>query len=120
MFKAITEAFELLSNVKKRREFDSLDDFDDSIPSSFDPEDEDFIQAPMHPPAAPRSPPQLPTAPHSSPQLLAAPHSFPHPPLNCICHSHRFALDPATLTHVPASSPISVHQTSSTESPAQP
>ena len=33
MFKAITEAFELLSDVKKRRDFDSLDDFDDSIPT---------------------------------------------------------------------------------------
>ena len=32
MFKAITEAFELLSDGKRRRDFDSLDDFDDSIP----------------------------------------------------------------------------------------
>ena len=32
MFKAITEAFELLSDPKRRRDFDSLDDFDDSIP----------------------------------------------------------------------------------------
>lgn len=33
MFKAITEAFEVLSDVKRRRDFDSLDDFDDSIPT---------------------------------------------------------------------------------------
>jgi DnaJ family protein C protein 2 len=32
MFKAITEAFELLSDAKRRRDFDSLDDFDDSLP----------------------------------------------------------------------------------------
>ena len=32
MFKAVTEAFELLSDPKRRRDFDSLDDFDDSIP----------------------------------------------------------------------------------------
>ena len=38
MFKAITDAFELLSNPKKRRDFDSLDDFDDSIPpKDYDP-----------------------------------------------------------------------------------
>jgi len=43
MFKAITEAFELLYDVKKRREFDSLDEFDDSIPA-FDPESDDFIE----------------------------------------------------------------------------
>ena len=44
MFKAITEAFELLSNPKKRREFDSLDEFDDSIPTGFDPATDDFIK----------------------------------------------------------------------------
>ena len=32
MFKAVTEAFELLSDPKRRRDFDSLDDFDDSLP----------------------------------------------------------------------------------------
>lgn len=32
MFKAITEAFEMLSDPKRRRDFDSLDDFDDSLP----------------------------------------------------------------------------------------
>ena len=38
MFKAITEAFELLSDTKRRRDFDSLDDFDDSLPpKDFDP-----------------------------------------------------------------------------------
>jgi len=43
MFKAITDAFELLSTPKKRRDFDSLDEFDDSIPS-FDAAGDDFLQ----------------------------------------------------------------------------
>ena len=34
MFKAVTEAFELLSDPKRRRDFDSLDEFDDSIPKA--------------------------------------------------------------------------------------
>jgi DnaJ homolog subfamily C member 2 len=38
MFKAVTEAFELLSDPKRRRDFDSLDDFDDSLPpKDYDP-----------------------------------------------------------------------------------
>ena len=41
MFKAITGAFERLSDPRKRREFDSLDEFDDSIPS-FDAGTDDF------------------------------------------------------------------------------
>ena len=44
MFKAITDAFELLSNPKKRRDFDSLDEFDDSIPSFDAASGEDFLQ----------------------------------------------------------------------------
>ena len=44
MFRAITGAFELLSNEKKRRDFDSLDDFDDSIPRDFDPATDDFFK----------------------------------------------------------------------------
>jgi len=36
MFRAITDAFELLSVPKKRREFDSLDDFDDTVPTAAD------------------------------------------------------------------------------------
>ena len=44
MFRAITGAFELLSNEKKRRDFDSLDDFDDSIPRDFDAATDDFFK----------------------------------------------------------------------------
>jgi hypothetical protein len=44
MFKAITDAFELLSNPKKRRDFDSLDEFDDSIPSFDAASGDDFLQ----------------------------------------------------------------------------
>jgi hypothetical protein len=36
MFKAITDAFDLLSDPKRRREFDSLDDFDDTVPTAAD------------------------------------------------------------------------------------
>jgi len=36
MFKAISDAFELLSTPKKRREFDSLDEFDDTVPTADD------------------------------------------------------------------------------------
>lgn len=36
MFKAITDAFDLLSDPKRRREFDSLDDFDDTLPTAAD------------------------------------------------------------------------------------
>lgn len=43
MFKAITEAFERLSDPKKRRDFDSLDEFDDSIPTGFSPATDDFF-----------------------------------------------------------------------------
>ena len=47
MFKAITEAFELLSDGKRRRDFDSLDDFDDSLPpKDYEPSaDGDFFAA---------------------------------------------------------------------------
>eukprot|EP00967_Tisochrysis_lutea_P132727 scaffold232114_cov27-Tisochrysis_lutea.AAC.2 len=44
MFKAITDAFELLSNPKKRREFDSLDEFDDTIPTAAEASAGDFFQ----------------------------------------------------------------------------
>jgi DnaJ family protein C protein 2 len=35
-FKAIQEAYEILCDLQKRREFDSLDTFDDSLPSEMD------------------------------------------------------------------------------------
>ena len=43
-FRAIQDAYETLSDVKKRRVYDSQDDIDDSIPKSELPEGEDFYE----------------------------------------------------------------------------
>ena len=45
MFKAVTEAFELLSDKKRRRDFDSLDDFDDAVPAAMPSKGDDGASA---------------------------------------------------------------------------
>lgn len=100
-FRRIQDAYETLSNAAKRREYDSTDEFDDSLPTDCDPAD--FFKASGHQlrlvisafPSAPRLPaPACAPAPGCAFEagyrpparlllLLPAPPWSPH---HCCCH----------------------------------